>query len=996
MVLRDLIQPKWKHSNPKKRRQAVRRLKSHHIKSLTEVATKDPDTDIRIEAATKISDIKVLEDISLGVCDDLFRKACLLKMNELVRESSDEISSGQLNIFIAIIDEIKNEEDIVSAAFTIDNMALYFHILEKIENEKIVCRLALEINDPDFRMKAIEKISDESFLSKLTENNCGKKAGKAIVDKMTSEKYLKKISKSASNKKIKKMAQMKLKSLKGDVETADESKEDHSLDKALQNLLARMTDAENIAQAKTLQNAISDIEIKWLSIDPEKKHTLRKTFEEKLQALNLVREELEKKEILINILDDTCQEVDALSSEVDENTEQKLNGLKEKWADADISKLGSSERDRYNEKFRSFCDRLEKYCRDYRCDQEMVAERIDKLEAYLKSFEAFCDKPPTDESHSQLEGFLSGFKECVRDAKEVASYIERFEKLKITVQQKYDDFIKNKQKIIDREKEKLQSLYETVQTAIQAEKLFDVERDVRAAQKEWNRIGSKIPEFKEELTPQFKSACNRFFEKLYEHKENLGWEQWANLNIKRELCEAVERISIQENLTGISQMVREAWKEWKNVGPVPRADSDAIWKRFRDACDQVNHKAFKRKSELYEMAKDLIDNSQKGESVSDKIKALQAEWNVIGSLPLSIEKELKDNFRAMCDSYFSEARDAYQKKQIAREKNLEIKTSLCDRAEILEESPCNNQTINEYKELQKKWKTTGPVPKEEGDVLWNKFQASCNRFFDRLETEKHENLQKKEMLCKEAESIFEGIHEDSNEDEIRQGLIDLQKKWKEVGPVPRENSDEIWERFRKPCDAFFNQYNEKLEQSLALKESLANEAESLKDSSDWKETGEKLKDLQKEWKKIGYASSSRDRELWNRFHNACNYFFERSHQVYEEKNEKIMWVIQKKEELCLQTELLAKILKPDTEFDFQSRIPMDEQLHLSLEYKDEVIVPGDERATLGNIMRKVANIRSEWKNAGNIPGEKDKMLWKRFCLAEREIQSCKQFPKKNG
>ena len=69
---------------------------------------------------------------------------------------------------------------------------------------------------------------------------------------------------------------------------------------------------------------------------------------------------------------------------------------------------------------------------------------------------------------------------------------------------------------------------------------------------------------------------------------------------------------------------------------------------------------------------------------------------------------------------------------------------------------------------------------------------------------------------------------------------------------------------------------------------------------------------------------------------------------------------------------------------------MDKQLHLSLEYKDEVLVPGDDRATLGNILRKVASIRSEWKDVGKVSGEKDKMLWKRFCDAEREIQSIKK------
>ena len=180
-----------------------------------------------------------------------------------------------------------------------------------------------------------------------------------------------------------------------------------------------------------------------------------------------------------------------------------------------------------------------------------------------------------------------------------------------------------------------------------------------------------------------------------------------------------------------------------------------------------------------------------------------------------------------------------------------------------------------------------------------------------------------------------------------------------------------------------------------MKESLVEKAESLKDSTDWKETGEKLKNLQKEWKEIGYFASSKDKSLWDRFNNACNYFFEQSSRVYEEKNEKMMWVIQKKEALCLQTELLAKILNPDIEFDFQHQMPMDEQLHLSLEYKDEVLVPGDERATLGNIMRKVANIRSEWKSAGIIPGERDKMLWKRFCMAEKEIQSFSQVAKKN-
>jgi hypothetical protein len=140
----------------------------------------------------------------------------------------------------------------------------------------------------------------------------------------------------------------------------------------------------------------------------------------------------------------------------------------------------------------------------------------------------------------------------------------------------------------------------------------------------------------------------------------------------------------------------------------------------------------------------------------------------------------------------------------------------------------------ELKGLQARWKEIGPAPRKAGDAIWKRFRAACDRFFSRrqedLKKRKHEwaaNMARKQALCERAEALAGSTDWDATAAEVRK----LQAEWKTVGPVRRDRSEAIWQRFRTACDAFFERYKHRDEAErqarLAQREAIAKELETL-------------------------------------------------------------------------------------------------------------------------------------------------------------------------
>ena len=181
------------------------------------------------------------------------------------------------------------------------------------------------------------------------------------------------------------------------------------------------------------------------------------------------------------------------------------------------------------------------------------------------------------------------------------------------------------------------------------------------------------------------------------------------------------------------------------------------------------------------------------------------------------------------------------------------------------------------------------MAKELREDVWNRFKAASTvinkrhqEHFEAIKAREDENLQAKTALCEKVESIQTAeITTFAAWEEKTKEVIELQAEWKTIGYAGHKQNSTIFDRFRNACDAFFSAKAEyyrtiKDEQNgnLEAKRALVEEAEALKDSTEWRKTTNKLIDLQKKWKEVGPIPRKYSEQLWKRFTEACDHFFE--------------------------------------------------------------------------------------------------------------------------
>ena len=196
-----------------------------------------------------------------------------------------------------------------------------------------------------------------------------------------------------------------------------------------------------------------------------------------------------------------------------------------------------------------------------------------------------------------------------------------------------------------------------------------------------------------------------------------------------------------------------------------------------------------------------------------------------------------------------------------------------------------------FKELQKlheQWKDLGPVAKEFREEIWERFRAATSvinkryqAHFEGMKEQQAQNLVAKQALCEKVEAIAEKeITSSSQWNALSKEIEEIQAEWRTIGFATRKENQKIYDRFRAACDKFFerkrasfSEFKDSMNENLAKKMAIIEEAESLKDSTDWKATSDRLIELQKEWKEIGAVPRKKSEQIWKRFRAACDAFF---------------------------------------------------------------------------------------------------------------------------
>ena len=297
----------------------------------------------------------------------------------------------------------------------------------------------------------------------------------------------------------------------------------------------------------------------------------------------------------------------------------------------------------------------------------------------------------------------------------------------------------------------------------------------------------------------------------------------------------------------------------------------------------------KRKLDIIEKLKGMVTSPEEANKTFQEFKALQQEWREIKAVPTEKANELWRNYQLYVEQFYDLLKLNSEAREYDFKKNLELKTKLCEAAEKLAEEPDVISAFHQLQKLHQEYREIGPVSKELREEIWGRFKAASTiinkrhqQHFEGIRAREEENLEKKTALCEKVEAIAAEENKGSGDWERHtKEIIELQAEWKTIGFAPQKMNVKIFERFRAACDDFFGRKAEyfrslkdTFKENAEKKRALIEKAKALQDSTDWKSTGDKLINLQKEWKTIGMVPKKLGDQLWEEFLGACNKFFE--------------------------------------------------------------------------------------------------------------------------
>jgi hypothetical protein len=314
---------------------------------------------------------------------------------------------------------------------------------------------------------------------------------------------------------------------------------------------------------------------------------------------------------------------------------------------------------------------------------------------------------------------------------------------------------------------------------------------------------------------------------------------------------------------------------------------------------------------LIDELKGLIDNAD-GSTMYKNFKALQDKWREVGQIPHSKYNDVWRTFHHHVERFYDLLHLNNDFRDLDFKHNLEEKTKLVDRAEELAENEDVNYAFKELQLLHKMWKEDiGPVARELREDIWQRFSEATRQihqkkheYQDKLDEKYKANVDLKLAVIEKIKNVDTGGNDSHKTWQANIKKVEaLRDEFFAIGKVPKSKNEEIWQLFRESTkrfnsakNAFYKNIKKGQSENLEKKLLLVKEAESMKDSEDWKEATEFFKKVQADWKKIGHVPRRDSDKIWKRFKDACNHYFDRLHDKVDDLGKDQSELIEKKKE----------------------------------------------------------------------------------------------------
>ncbi len=462
-----------------------------------------------------------------------------------------------------------------------------------------------------------------------------------------------------------------------------------------------------------------------------------------------------------------------------------------------------------------------------------------------------------------------------------------------------------------------------------------------------------------------------------ETNETTALEQSSEITNEQQVEQTAEAVEQAEPVVETPEPVAEETKPEVEETAEPEAEETTPEVEVTEAEQHIAEQTFKTKDEVVARVQEIAQSGEAGD---------RAELNLLKQLFYKFHNaEVQEAFKAFVEAggeedkfmpeidtaepVFREAMQAIRERRAAiqetlekqKQDNLKRKLEILERIQQLASTPEEaNKNFDEFKALQTEWKEIKAVPAERATELWKNYQLYVEQYYDLLKLG-HElrdydfkkNLETKMRLIQQAEALAE------NPDVLQafNQLQTLHQEWKETGPVAKEIREDVWAKFKeastiinKKHQAYFDAIKAREEENLTKKTALceqleAFDTENLKNFADWDGITQKIKELQAEWKTIGFAPQKMNTAIFERFRQGCDAFFEKKNAFFKDLKEELNTNLAKKKELVEKAEALMEST--------------------------------DWRST-GDIL---INLQKQWKEIGTVPRKYSEDLWKRFTSA---------------
>ncbi|MEM6272471.1 MAG: DUF349 domain-containing protein, partial [Bacteroidota bacterium] len=411
------------------------------------------------------------------------------------------------------------------------------------------------------------------------------------------------------------------------------------------------------------------------------------------------------------------------------------------------------------------------------------------------------------------------------------------------------------------------------------------------------------------LQSRFNTALNQFNRKRSAYYAEREKEKEENSQKKFALLERLKVIVSEEQVTKI-QDVRQIQSEWREIGWVLQKDMQSLNETYKQYLDlfyglRSKYRELLELDRRYNMdeKKKLIGEveglipEEEGLSREDwnkrsqRVKDIQEMWRSVGHVPRENVEEINGSWRDTLDRFYEMRSSYYELQDQKRGENAEAKRGLLEKLAAYSSFESNkarawNEATKAVLAVQEEWKKIGPGPLAENKQLWKDYRTACDNFFSRkgayfkeFDKQRAAHLQKKIEICEKAEAL-----QDSEDwKETARILKELQREWKQIGPVHERHSNKVWKRFRKACDHFFERRSASMssdrkgyQENLKTKEQLIERVRAINEEENPAHFAEEFVEIQAQWKQTGHVPFKVKDKINNAFKEALSEFYRRS------------------------------------------------------------------------------------------------------------------------